>query len=305
MSIFLSFAGVKLIAGSNHVSGFLILVLGLVLFPKISEIIKKEVGYFQNKKSRYTAYALLFLIAIGSLGRKQGEVSKKEVFVSYLKKENQDIPIENLRKLEDFIKMFRSNCDDFDSSIVVDDYITERVDSVKKVSVITFKPKLFCASQVDFLKNDSENGFFKDYSLEYEVDEKNNVKFKMATISYTKAIRKYTKVDGIPSAESFIDEKALKLRKSEIVIEKRVAEEKRKFNAVMGNDDFWNKYNPLLKKRIYKMILDKNCGELQESFTNAANMADLKHSRGGKANKEVALMDFLDEKMKELGCYNR
>lgn len=76
-----------------------------------------------------------------------------------------------------------------------------------------------------------------------------------------------------------------------------------KYLPKMEKCKVWNKYDPIVKDRIELMIFNKDCGALQEEFDATAENSERIHASGRTANRNLDLMDFLDEQMKELDCY--
>ena len=68
-----------------------------------------------------------------------------------------------------------------------------------------------------------------------------------------------------------------------------------------NNEVNWSNYHNLVKERIDKAILGKDCIALQKEFTSAADNSSAQRKRTGESNTK--LMNFLDKKMKEVGCY--
>ncbi len=109
----------------------------------------------------------------------------------------------------------------------------------------------------------------------------------------------------MPSVENLFNTKIIK--KQRVIAQKKEAirQEKIKFNEIMGDDSFWNTYDPLVKRRIYNLIIKKDCRGLQEEFTVSADRMDVKQAQGRSASRELELMDFIDDKKRELGCYGK
>ncbi|KGL61920.1 hypothetical protein [Polaribacter sp. Hel1_85] len=305
LSIFLIMGGFGFIAKGDFIAGLLTLILGGILLPPVSEKIKEQVILFQNKKIRYSIYIGLLLIAGVFMPKSDAEVfgSKEDVLINYIKNNKNDKSLQNIKNLAEIGSMFGNN--NYALRHPKQGYISEQYDSIKKVAVLTFNPKFDYngSDDISYLKDDAKNGKIKGYALQYEIDEDDSITLKKTTITYAKIIKEFMTINDVPSFETFVDEATVKHRKEEVIKEEKIANERRKFNEIMGNDEFWNKYDPIVKKRIYKLIIDKNCGELQEQFTIAADMSEIKHSTGKIANKELELMDFIDEKMRDLDCY--
>lgn len=305
LSIFLIMGGFGFIAKEDFIAGLFALILGGILLPPISEKIKEQVILFQNKLVRYGVYFILITIAGAFITKSDAEIfgSKEDVLISYIKSNKTDKSLQNIKSLAEIGGMFKNN--NYSLRNPHDGYISEQYDSIKKVAILTFNPKFDYngSDDISFLKDDSKNGKLKEYILEYEIDEMNNITLIKTTITYSKIIKEFLSENDVPNFKSFVDEVVVEHRKKQVIKEKKIADERMKFNEIMGDDDFWNKYDPIVKKRIYQLILDKNCEELQEEFTTAANMSEIKHSTGKKANKELELMTFIDEKLKNLDCY--
>ena len=68
-----------------------------------------------------------------------------------------------------------------------------------------------------------------------------------------------------------------------------------------SNEVNWSNYHKLVKLRIDKAILESDCVALQKESTAAADNSSAQRKRTGESNTK--LMNFLDEKMKKVGCY--
>ena len=67
---------------------------------------------------------------------------------------------------------------------------------------------------------------------------------------------------------------------------------------------FWKKFDPIVKKRVYDLIEQKDCAGLQDEFNIAADNMDKLQVTGKSGSRNLELMDFLDNQMKKLDCYN-
>jgi hypothetical protein len=105
----------------------------------------------------------------------------------------------------------------------------------------------------------------------------------------------------------------LKPKKKEIIKEQnehqkaetKIKTVKIKEKTPMELDDFgfWDKFDPIVKVRIYKMIQEKDCSGLQQEFNTTANNMDKLQASGKGASRNLDLMDFLEEQMKDLECH--
>jgi len=69
------------------------------------------------------------------------------------------------------------------------------------------------------------------------------------------------------------------------------------------NDSFWEKYDPIVKDRALDLIIRKDCSGLQDEFNITADNMDKLQSAGKSASRNIDLMNFLEEQMKELDCH--
>jgi hypothetical protein len=305
LSIFLIIGGFGFIAKGNFIVGLFTLILGVILLPPISEKIKGQVKFFKNKNIRYGIYIGLFIIAGVLMPKKNTENfnSKEDVLISYIKNNKSDKSLQNIKRLAEIGSMFENS--NYSLRHPHDGYISEEYDSIKNVAVLIFDPKFDYddSDNTSFLKKDTENGKLKGYSVQYEINKNDSVILKKTTITYTNIIKEFLSISDVPNVKSFVDEGIIKQREKQLVREEKFATENRKLNDIMGDDDFWDNYDHLVKKRIYKLIIEKNCNELQNEYNTAANIMEGKQTNGIRATKEVELVSFLDDKMRDLECY--
>lgn len=81
---------------------------------------------------------------------------------------------------------------------------------------------------------------------------------------------------------------------------KKIEQEKKLID--LDNSKFWDEFDPLVKIRIYKMIEEKDCSDLQDEFNITADNMDKLQSAGKSASRNIDLMHFLEEQMKEFDC---
>ncbi len=70
----------------------------------------------------------------------------------------------------------------------------------------------------------------------------------------------------------------------------------------IDNSSFWQEFDPIVKERVYKLIKEKDCEGLQKEFNITADNMDRLQVNGKSATKNIDLMRFLEETMKELDC---
>ena len=91
----------------------------------------------------------------------------------------------------------------------------------------------------------------------------------------------------------------IKTEKSIVVTEKI---EPQKLAIDLDRSEFWDKFDPMVKERVYKMIDEKDCTGLQQEFNTTADVMDKLQATGKSASRNLDLMDFLEEQMKKLDC---
>ncbi|WP_418514105.1 hypothetical protein [Corallibacter sp.] len=79
--------------------------------------------------------------------------------------------------------------------------------------------------------------------------------------------------------------------------------EKEEPKMKMDNSAFWNEFDPIVKERIHKLIESKDCAGLQQEFNNTADNMDRIQNAGGSGSRNLKLLTFLEDKMKDLDCY--
>lgn len=288
----------------NFLTSIIFLVLGIILLPPISQKLKSNIKIFNNKKTRYAIYVLILLVGGVFIKKSEAESfgSKKEILVEYIKNSNGDSSLINIKELAKISNMFNH----INTSIKYPEqknYITEKYDSIKKVAVLTFDPMFNFNTNMKFLKEDFQNGKLQNYIVEYEIDKEDNIQLKKTILSYSKGINKSFTSDKILNHKSFLNNDIIE--KQRIIKNKKLkeADKKRKFNQIMGDDSFWKTYDPMVKQRVFNMIIQKDCKGLQEEFNIAADRMDVKHSVGRKATRELEFIDFIENKLREIDCH--
>lgn len=93
--------------------------------------------------------------------------------------------------------------------------------------------------------------------------------------------------------------------------DKKVIDKEKQYNDEVekqfqnDDSDFWSEYDPIVKRRIYDLIKNKDCAGLQKEFKITADNLDRIQNTGGSGSRNLQLMDFLNVKMEEFGCYKK
>ncbi len=305
LSILLMLSALGGLFSGEFLTGLFFLILGIIILPPISEKLNNKISFWKNKGVRYATYLVLFILAGSSIKKStlKSPQSKKEVLISYIKNDTIDKSIINIKKFIEVSELFGNK------NIALKHpqkrYISEKYDSISNTFILVFNPRFEFVNTENskYLKNDMANGRVKSYIIRIIVNENDSILSKSTVITYTKTGEKIITNNEVPKFESFIDTVIVNHRKEEIAHKLQVIKERNHFNKVMGSSDFWNKYDPIVKQRIYKLIENKDCSELQNEFNNAADMMEKKQSSRIGSEKELELVSFLDNKLKESECY--
>jgi len=71
----------------------------------------------------------------------------------------------------------------------------------------------------------------------------------------------------------------------------------------IDNSSFWKEFDPIVKERVYKLIKEKDCEGLQKEFDLTADNMDKLQANGKSGTRNLELMSFLENTMKELNCH--
>lgn len=85
--------------------------------------------------------------------------------------------------------------------------------------------------------------------------------------------------------------------------EVKISKDTKKEPIELDHAKFWDKYDPIVKQRVYKMMEEKDCVGLQQEFEITADNMDKLQATGKSGERNLSLMQFLEERMKELDCH--
>ena len=216
---------------------FLILVsLGLLLLPPISDLLKQKFKVWQNKVLRYITYIVLLfcsvvfiLISSGGIGKTKSSVivdfrSKKNILIKYIKNDTVDKSLQNLKKLEDIGKLFNNG--NYSTINPHDGYISDEIHSINKKKFLLFNPRYDLKDAKTYLKNDPKRGVITDYIMNFEIDNNGNIISKETIITYSKGGSVKYKNDDVPELKKLINEEKINSIKQTIAIEKQILKQK-------------------------------------------------------------------------------
>lgn len=308
------FVGIILIMGGlgallqKQLLSFLFLtLLGLIIIPPVSGKLKQQYPIWEKKLVRYIAYFVLFAL-FGTFNEPvsdshlSSKKSPQQIVINYIKNDPQDIHMKNIAYLVEVGNIFNN----YNFSMMYPEQsnrVYEQKDTGVGITRIMFRPEIDFKKAKEYLNPDKEYGYVKDYQIIFEIDSKGNIFNMKSAIKYDDTPFVGYSNNDVPDIRDYINTEIVDARLAEKKQQDKAYEEKEQMNKVMGNDDFWNLYDPMVKTRIYKLIVEKDCNKLQVEFNTADDMRNRKHKSGISASKEVDLMDFIDGQMRELNCY--
>ncbi|MCT4664220.1 MAG: hypothetical protein N4A45_03175 [Flavobacteriales bacterium] len=280
-------------------------LLGAMILPPLVEIIKDKVPLWNKNGVRYITYFMMLMLIGISTGIHEQRKSKtpKSIITQYIKSNPQDKHMKNVIDLVEVSNLFGGN----NQSLVYPQQDGEFKD--QKMEGVSFKryyfnPKIDFTKAQEFLIYDKEKGYMDDYLIMFEIDSLGTIFNIQSIIKYNNTVRTLYGDDVVPDISQIMDLKIVENQRVKRKQELQEIAERKKMNEIMGDGDFWNLYDPMVKTRVYKLIIEKDCKKLQVEFNTAADMQERKHKSGMSASKEVDLMDFINNKMSDIGCYN-
>ncbi len=108
------------------------------------------------------------------------------------------------------------------------DYITEKYDSITKVTLFTFNPKFRYDNEEDtkFLKSDKTNEKLKDYIVKFEIDDRDSIISKRTFITYSNGITQEFDNNQVPDYSSFLNTDLVETALMEREAKKLIAKQK-------------------------------------------------------------------------------
>lgn len=248
----------------------------------------------------------LFISLIScEFSNRKGNFSQEELIIKYIKTDTSDLSLKNIKELIEVGNYFGNT--NYSIEHPLDGYLKYKKDSIKEVFVFSFNPKLDFEKcyEMKYLSPDKNLGKISNYQLLFEVNKKNKILARRSLITFSKGGHLEFNNDSVPNLVFLLNEKIIFKQKEIYEIAKQEQEEKQilfeKMNN-MDNSDFWNEFDPIVKERIYNLVQNKDCQGLQIEFNTTADNLDKIQNAGGSGSRNLELMYFLDDKLKELGC---
>ena len=194
--------------------GIMLLIIGALILPPISDKLKEKFSFWKNRIVRYVSLIVLLIIGVINL-----PPARDTTITNYIQKEINDKALNELKKLE-------TVGNDLGSSSAMAN--PKEFLNKKGKNTIVFDPKFDFSKAANYLKEDNENGAIKNLVIEFDFDSNNTITSKRTIITYSKKGEVTYPNNEIPAVSTLIDYQAMETYKKILAQEKeRLAEEKR------------------------------------------------------------------------------
>jgi len=194
--------------------GIMLLAIGALILPPISDKLKEKFSFWNNKIVRYVSLFVLLMIGATNL-----PPARDTTLINYIQKETNDKTLNELKKLE-------SIGNDLGSSSAMAN--PKEFLNKKGKNTMVFDPKFDFSKATNYLKEDNENGAIQNLVVEFDFDSNNAITSKRTIITYSKKGEVTYPNNEIPAISTLIDYQAMETYKKTLAQEKeRLAEEKR------------------------------------------------------------------------------
>ncbi|MFP9114436.1 hypothetical protein ACLI1A_10875 [Flavobacterium sp. RHBU_3] len=271
-AIFFLFGGLGMLTKGLYITGLLLILLGLLLLPVVSNKINLQI--WKNRAFRYISYSVIFILAalMNPNGKKErNEIDfedKEDIVVAYIKKDTLDKSIQTLKHLGEIGELFKNG--NYSTKYPHDGYISEQIDSLSKKKILVFNPRYDFENAKTYLKEDLKNGLIRNYVINFEVDDNGKLISKKTIITYSKIGQVEYQNNNVPEYTTFIDGKIVENQKLNVEAEKLIAKQKEEYEK--NRADFeesclssWDGSNRELVKIVKKNMNDPDSFEHVET----------------------------------------
>lgn len=308
-------AGISTVFRGAFIGGLLITLSGALLIPKISEILKEKFSFWQKRTTRIVSTIAILLVGAGISGSKldkriKNEKSKvEETAIETLRVPNYEILKEVVVRYDKASSYFVlidkvdvSNDKFIDSVKLIVDKIVRQKEAKINIEILDNKEALevmfnshYGTNSLGRALNKSELKLLERHhiaSFSGELETMPNLNtldiFPSAQKSNTELGKYRNSFEYNPNSEKNTISTSTNVTSSE--------------TDEVDNSDFWNEFDPIVKERVHKMIKEKDCAGLQSEFNITADNMDKLQSTGKSGSRNLELMAFLEDKIKELDC---
>lgn len=196
--------------------GIMLLIIGALILPPISDKLKEKFSFWKNRIVRYVSLLVLLMIGATNL-----PPARDTTLINYIQKETNDKTLNELKKLE-------SVGNDLGSSSAMAN--PKEFLNKKGKNTIVFDPKFDFSKAANYLKEDNENGAIKNLVIEFDFDSNNTITSKRTIITYSKKGEVTYPNNEIPAVSTLIDYQAMETYKKVLAQEKERAKEEEILN---------------------------------------------------------------------------
>ena len=196
--------------------GIMLLIIGALILPPISDKLKEKFSFWNNRIVRYVSLLILLMIGATNL-----PPARDTTLINYIQKETNDKTLNELKKLE-------SVGNDLGSSSAMAN--PKEFLNKKGKNTIVFDPKFDFSKAANYLKEDNENGAIKNLVIEFDFDSNNTITSKRTIITYSKKGEITYPNNEIPAVSTLIDYQAMETYKKVLAQEKERAKEEEILN---------------------------------------------------------------------------
>lgn len=196
--------------------GIMLLIIGALILPPISDKLKEKFSFWNNRIVRYVSLFVLLMIGATNL-----PPARDTTIINYIQKETNDKALNELKKLE-------SVGNDLGSSSAMAN--PKEFLNKKGKNTMFFDPKFDFSKATNYLKEDNENGAIKNLVVEFDFDSNNTITSKRTIITYSKKGEVTYPNNEIPAISTLIDYQAMETYKKVLAQEKERAKEEERLN---------------------------------------------------------------------------
>ena len=202
--------------------GIMLLAIGALILPPISDKLKEKFSFWNNKIVRYVSLFVLLMIGATNL-----PPARDTTIINYIQKETNDKALNELKKLE-------SVGNDLGSSSAMAD--PKEFLNKKGKNTMVFDPKFDFSKATNYLKEDNENGAIKNLVVEFDFDSNNAITSKRTIITYSKKGEVTYPNNEIPAISTLIDYQAMETYRKTLAQENERAKEEERLNKQQAEE---------------------------------------------------------------------
>ena len=202
--------------------GIMLLAIGALILPPISDKLKEKFSFWKNRIVRYVSLLVLLMIGATNL-----PPARDTTLINYIQKETNDKALNELKKLE-------SVGNDLGSSSAMAN--SKEFLNKKGKNTMVFDPKFDFSKATNYLKEDNENGAIQNLVVEFDFDSNNAITSKRTIITYSKKGEVTYPNNEIPAISTLIDYQAMETYRKTLAQENERAKEEERLNKQQAEE---------------------------------------------------------------------